>query len=185
MDSVSGQSSDVESGIDPGLGHVASALAGLGVQVWCWSSEDWKERTSEIARRYTMERLGPWRAYADVRSSAIHLSPEVCAELRSLAEPDAPITGDAPRDARAWSVFSLGHEAYHVSGVLDEAEATCFGMQSIENAARLLGRTAAEGRHLATLYWKHWYGELDSSHRSVGCRNGGELDMRPETDVWP
>jgi hypothetical protein len=179
------EASEVESGIDSRLGHAAAGLSGVDVAVWCWSSEDWKKRTAGLARRYKMERLGPWRAYTAVNRSAIHLSPEICAGLRSLAEPEVPIPDDGPRDRRAWSLFGLAHEAYHALGISDEAVATCYGMQSMEKAARLLGRSAAEGRRLAMLFSKHWYPGLGSEYRLDGCRNGGELDLHPETDVWP
>jgi hypothetical protein len=185
-DSVSADPSDVESGIDPRLGRVARGLSGSDVEVWCWSSEDWKERAAEWERRDPLERqLGPRSAYTDISASTIHLSPEICAELRSLVEHDVAITGDAPGDPRAWSLGAFAHEALHTMGERDEARATCFGMQWMEEAAVILGRTAAEGRHLATQFWKHWYDRLPPSYRSNDCRDGGRLDLRPETHVWP
>ena len=184
-DPASAEASDVESGIDPRLGRVASELSGLDVDVWCWSSEDWKKRVAEWERRDPLDRrLGPRSAYTDTDASTIHLSPEICAELRSLVERDVAITGDPPGDPRAWSLGAFAHEAFHAMGYVDEAQATCFGMQSMEGAAVMLGRTAAEGRHLARLFWKHWYHRLPPSYRSDDCRDG-RLDLRPETHVWP
>jgi hypothetical protein len=175
---------EVESGLDPRLGRAAAALTGFGVQVWCWSSEDWNKRTTQRARRWKTEKLGPWAGYTVVNPPAIHLSPEICAVLRHLAENDAPIKRYVARDPRAWALFAFAHEAYHAWGVLDEAKASCYGMQSIERSARLLDRTAAEGRRLATLIWEDLYAELRPSYRSSECRNGFELDVRQDTNVW-
>jgi hypothetical protein len=184
-DPASAGPSEVQSGIDPRLGRVATALSRLRVTVWCWSSEDWKKRTAAWERRDPLDRkLGPWSGYTDMSASTIHLSPEICAELRGLVEHGAGIPRDATRDARAWSLGVFMHEVHHTRG-LDEARATCLGMQWMEKAARLLGRTAAEGRRLATLFWKHWYDRLPPSYRSDDCRDGGGLDLRPETHVWP
>jgi hypothetical protein len=176
---------EVESGLDPRLGRTAAALTGFGVPVWCWSSEDWDKRTTRRARRWRTEKLGPWAGYTVVIPPAIHLSPEICAVLRQLAENDAPIERYVARDPRAWALFAFAHEAYHAQGISDEAEASCYGMQSIQRSARLLGRPAAEGRRLATLFWDDLYAELRPSYRSSECRNGFVLDMRENTNVWP
>jgi len=185
-DPAAAEPSEVQSGIDRRLGRVAGGLSGRDVDVWCWSSEDWKKRVAEWERRDPSDRkLGPWSGYTDVGASMIHLSPEICAELRGLVEHEAAITGDAPRDARAWSLGAFAHEAYHAMGYLDEALATCFGIQAMEGAALMLGRTDAEGRHLATLFWKHWYERLPPSYRSDECRDGGGLDLDLNTRVWP
>ena len=58
-------------------------------------------------------------------------------------------------------------------------------MQTIRAAAIALGRTAREGRFLANLYWNRWYRWNPGSYRSRECRNGGALDLRPQSDVWP
>jgi hypothetical protein len=185
-DSVFADPSDIESGIDPRLGRVASGLSGSDADVWCWSSEDWKERVAEWERRDPLDRrLGPRSAYTEMDASTIHLSPEICAELRSLVEHDLAITGDAPGDPRAWSLGAFAHEAFHAMGYRDEAQATCFGMQEMEGAAVMLGMTPAQGSHLATLFWKHWYDRLPPSYRSDECREGGGLDLDLKTDVWP
>jgi hypothetical protein len=80
----------------------------------------------------------------------------------------------------------LDHEAQHVRGVRDEAIAECNGMQAIDTAARALGRTGEEGRYLASLYWKSSYPKLeDPAYHSAECRDGGRLDLHPQSDVWP
>ena len=174
--------SSVESRIDPRLSRVAAALSGTRTGVRCWSKADWMRRTAEFDWEGG-ETLGPWSAFAS--GPGIELSPEICAELTRLALRRAPVWTDPRPDALAWSVSALAHEAQHVSGIHDEALAECYGMQSIAAAARRLGRTPAEGRYLASLFWRRWYPWIRASYRSPDCRNGGPLDLHPDTNVWP
>jgi hypothetical protein len=148
------------------FGHVVAVLAGLGADVRCSS-------------------VGPWRGYTTVPLPTVTLGPAICSELTRLAHDDHPVWRDEWPDALAWSVETLAHESMHVSGIRDEAKAECYGMQRIPIAAAGLGRTADEGRYLATLYWRHWYPWITPSYRSQECRNGGRLDLHPASDVWP
>ena len=148
------------------FGHVVAVLAGQGVDVRCSS-------------------VGPWRAYTTlVPLPTVTLGPAICSELTRLAHDDLPVWRDESPDALAWSVETLAHELMHVSGIRNEAKAECYGMQTIPAVAVALGRTAKEGRYLATLYWRHWYPWIVRSYRSRQCRNGGRLDLRA-SDVWP
>jgi hypothetical protein len=173
-----------ESRADTRLGRVAADLSGVGTTVWCWSPDGWKQEQARLVAR-PEDRLGPWRGYTRLSPRSIHLSPEVCAQLTRLRDRRASIAADASPDALAWSVGALAHEAQHVAGIFSEIEAECYGMQSIARAARLLGRTAREARYLATLYWKHWYFWVSREYWSRECRNGGRLDLRPNTGRWP
>jgi hypothetical protein len=83
------------------------------------------------------------------------------------------------------SVETLAHESVHVTGNLSEALAECWGMQTIPTAALELGRTREEGRYLAELYWRRWYRFRHRPYWSSECRNGGALDLHPDTDSWP
>jgi hypothetical protein len=105
--------------------------------------------------------------------------------LAKLVRNGAPVWHDASPDALSWSVETLAHEAQHVAGVVSEAEAECYGMQTTPRAALLLGRTAEEGRYLAAVYLKHWYARLKPPYSSSDCRNGGPLDLHSDSDVWP
>jgi hypothetical protein len=178
--------SDVETREDPRLAGVASVLAGRRARVRCWSRSDWKERTSDLERRFpTVDLAGPWRAHTVPYSvPVVEFSPEICAALTALAD-GAPVRSSESPEAFAWALSSLAHEAVHASGVLREAEAECYGIQSIRRASMLLGRTSAEGQYLAALYWKRWYRWHDRAYRSAECRNGGRLDVRRATNVWP
>lgn len=159
----------------------------VGADVYCWSHADWRRRTADLKRRWPdQERLGAWRGYTSyVPVVSVHVSPEICSELTRLGRLAEPVWEDGERDALAWSVSALAHESVHVRGEPDEAKADCYGMQSIRRTALELGRSAEEGQYLAERYWKRWYRWSKPPYHSRECRNGGRLDLRPRTDVWP
>jgi hypothetical protein len=85
----------------------------------------------------------------------------------------------------AWSVQALAHEAWHLAGELNEARTQCFGMQSTAEVAERLGAEPAHARALAAYLYAHVYPRLPSDYRTGHCRDGGPLDLRPESAVWP
>ena len=181
----------VESGRDASLSRAASALVEAKVEVWCWSLADWREKTVRLTRRYRAlgqggpSPFGPWSAFAWRHLNQVHLSPQVCDELHRLAEEPVRLAEAEWPDALAWAVSALAHEAHHVRGVVEEAEAECFGMQSITRTARLLGRSNAEGRSLTLRYLERWRPGLPASYRSPECRSDGLLDLDPDRATWP
>jgi hypothetical protein len=177
--------SSAESRIEPRFSRVASSLAGRRAQVRCWSPEDWEKRASEWARWPSTSWVGSWGGYTSADGERVNLAPAVCVLLTRLAYQRVPVYEDGWPDGLAWSVALLAHEAQHVRGVLNEAKAECYGMQSVRTAAQALGRTAEEGRYLAWLYWENSYPSGDAPYRSRECRNGGSLDLHPRSDVWP
>jgi hypothetical protein len=177
------ESMDTPSRVDPVYSRVATALARRATRVQCWSRADWRRRAAEWeARTPWLGELGPWRAYTLRRT--IHLSPAICAELEVLVRSPRPIWRDRWPDALAWSMQALVHEAVHASGIKNEAKAECYGMQNTRTATVLLGRSAAEGRYLARLYWKHWYQWQQEPYHSPKCHKGGVLDLH-RSNAWP
>jgi hypothetical protein len=175
-----------ESRIEPRFSRVASTLSGRRAEVRCWSREDWQKRASEWARWPDVSPLGPWRGYTSKDHERINLPPAVCDSLTRLVYEHVAARKDSWPDALAWSVALLAHEAQHVRGISNEAMAECYGMQSISTATRELGRTDEEGRYLASLYWENSYpDQKDPVYYSRECRNGGRLDLHPESDGWP
>jgi hypothetical protein len=84
----------------------------------------------------------------------------------------------------AWAIHVLAHEAAHARGILDEATAECYGLQTTADAAMQLGRSRRDADYLAAVYWKHWYVWLGDSWRSSECRPGGRLDLH-KRGQWP
>jgi hypothetical protein len=170
---------------DPWLGRAASALAGRDAAVTCWSHAGWRAEDERRAREFHVDSLGPWAAFTELEPPAIQLSPEICIELDRLAQLGSAVRRDRSRAAIAWSMEVLAHESVHASGDRDEAVATCWGMQRMPREAQLLGLSAADGRYLARLFWRVWYRRLRPAYRSAECRDGGALDLRPASDIWP
>jgi hypothetical protein len=180
--------SSAESRIEPRFSRVATLLSGRRAEVRCWSLGDWDKRMAERRALWGQdEDLGTWGAYtsSDWRAR-IQLAPAVCAELGRLAYQDVSALEDEGGESLAWAVAVLAHESEHVRGIDDEAAAECYGMQSIRAAARALGATRREAAFLAVLYWYRWYPGLDDpDYRSPECRDGGRLDLRRRSTIWP
>jgi hypothetical protein len=176
---------DSTSRIDPLFSRVVSRLAGREAKVHCWSRAHWAKRAAEWAERWPqLGELGPWRAYSLPHTAEVHLSPAICALLRSFVSLPVPASRTRWPYALAWSVQALSHESVHVKGIVSEVKADCYGMQSIDEAMIALGRSRSEGRYLASAYWNYWYPAHGPDIRSSECRNGGRLDLSVSA-LWP
>jgi hypothetical protein len=171
--------------VDDRLSRAILAVTRYGSQVQCYSYGDWKRASARWTKEYPrLGRIGAWRALV-YPTGFVHLSPEVCAELHRLRALRTPAWADERPDALAYALGALAHEAVHVTGNGNEVEAMCTGMQWMPRFADELGRSRGEGRYLATLFWLHWYPWYRPDYRSSECRDGGRLDVRPASGVWP
>jgi hypothetical protein len=112
-------------------------------------------------------------------SSKARLDRTICASLARLARGDG-----AGVEQGALAVEALAHEAYHLAGVQDEAATQCYGLQAMRFVAARLG----VARDLGDAYVRAAvarYPTLAEEYRSVECREGGALDLHPETGVFP
>jgi hypothetical protein len=175
---------ETTSHVDPLYGRVVSTLAGRKTLVFCWSQADWATRLAERRARWPdADPLGPWRAYTSLELPSVHLSPEVCAQLAHVTRADS-LGRAGSVDAVAWAVHALAHEAAHARGILNEATAECYGLQTTADVAMQLGRSRKDADYLAAVYWKHWYVWLGDHWRSSECRRGGRLDVH-RRGQWP
>ncbi len=87
--------------------------------------------------------------------------------------------------ANAVAVQVIAHEAVHLSGEMNEAITECYGMQHAAEVAQELGATPMQAQQLAEFYWEAVYPDMPDEYRTSDCVNGGPLDLRPDTDVWP
>jgi hypothetical protein len=92
-----------------------------------------------------------------------------------------------PRDVTrsVWAVHTLAHEAWHLAGERDEGVTECRALQTTEWTALRLGATPVEAQALAVYVLRHLYPGLPAEYRPPACRDGGALDLRPETPAWP
>lgn len=134
--------------------------------------------------------------YVAEGSSVVHLAPEVCYSLhRLLVLEEAPDLTCLERSRRARaqlcslearlvaaSLQTLAHEAQHVAGITNEARAECYGLQTVERAAQLLGVSDMT----PSLAWYAWrQTRRPPEYRSAECKAGGKLDLDPATEAWP
>ena len=174
--------------VEPRFSAVLSDLAGHRAEARCWSEADWRRLSRQrSAWPRHARRLGPWSAYASPAHDQAHFSPTLCAVLSRVVYQHVSVWDDEWPGAVAFAVATLAHESQHLRGILNEAKAECYGLQEIPRTAQLLGRTQAEGRYLARLYWRDDYNDpdRDSAYVSTECRDGGALDLRPATSEWP
>jgi hypothetical protein len=150
--------------------------------VWCWSVADWKLRRDPWRGREHRWK-GLWGGYT--LGGAVQLAPNECAVLKLLSTSPAPVREWKHPEALAWSTYVLAHESIHVAGYRSEKKATCWGLQRVSKTALALGRTETDARYLADLAWRHAYRRNPPSYRSPECRDGGRLDLRPKSHIWP
>lgn len=82
------------------------------------------------------------------------------------------------------AVHILTHEAMHVAGHLNEAEAECAAVQRDMLTAEALGANTLEAKELAQRYWKQIYPHLPTAYMSPECAPGGTFDEQLPTSPW-
>jgi hypothetical protein len=88
----------------------------------------------------------------------------------------------------AQAIQTLAHESIHLKGNANEAEAECYGMQSLAYTAMQLGDTADDAASIAEYYATQLYPQRQSqspAYWSADCREDGPLDLTPGDGVWP
>jgi hypothetical protein len=172
------------------LAAIASEITGREVGVSCpgllmrWLT---LESTDTLAG--TVEFDGDGRPAGETK-----LRERPCAELDALAEGrrDAELAcaerstscGDSVQRV-AWSLDTITHEAWHLYGIANEAEAECRAVQTNAWAGMRLGLTEEQARGLARLHYEAIYQQKPDQYRSGDCRDGGAMDMRPDDSRWP
>lgn len=184
-------------------------MAALGAAIWVvdsrtgWSSlsgetrleavERFSEEASVIAEKRVEVRCDEARDYvgavqhadgvAQVGGELAILTPEICDDLYRLAF-EGEVTGS--RTGRAIAV--LAHEAWHLRGVGDEGVTECSALQSGVELGERLGLSEGTAARLmrVQLTENALRGAGTLEYRFTGeCRNGGTLDLDPESDRFP
>lgn len=192
---------------------VFTAIAGLGLFAYAyrvdrdsgWSSVPTGDKaraearfTAEAARiagRAVTVRCDDGYAFTGVGSDAAgvafipralaYLDPDICKTLYRVAFEG----GAEPRDAAAFAITVLAHEATHLRGIRNEAETECYALQEGVRLGERLGLEAETARALM-----RGQRDRDLSDESIArldyrlspeCRNGGALDLRPDDPRFP
>ena len=179
------------------LGTIASQLAGRPVGVRCqgfWAAMlDINDRKGEVD-------FPQGRA-----PDHMFLTRDVCSRLRHFGAGKARRELDCLEtiDWRAWSpqvsfnaacerqaradveaLNTLAHEAMHLRGFVDEAQAQCYAIQEDAWTVARFGGNAAEGA-AAAAFVLALQPLLPSEYQSSACRAGGGLDLWPGTPAFP
>jgi hypothetical protein len=163
--------------------RVASRLAHKHVAAHCWSFADWRSLNDEV--------LALWHhgvdfaeGFANIGADSIELNPYVCTTLALLQVQAYDNDYRTYALAYADAVDTLAHEATHARGVSDEAQTECYAIQLVPRTASLLGLSPAVGRLFANALWRD-YPHEPRGYGTPRCRNGGPLDLRPGSAIWP
>jgi hypothetical protein len=163
---------------------VAIEVEGVAVEVRCWSEADWPKVVGE-ANDFTDGQTNPADELGFVLSrDRANLSPDVCKLLDDLVYRRLRPGGALQLDL-AQAVVVLVHEANHVAGTVDEAETECYAVQLARKAAVKLGTSRVYADRLARRYWRELYPRRPPAYRTPECRNGGPLDLYPDSPLWP
>ena len=165
-----------QSRIEPRLSRVLSQLTDIGrSEARCWSDADWKVVATHSA--YGPRELG---GFVDA-AGKVQLNPVICRALAGYLYDHADPHGLPLIEA----VVVFTHEAQHAAGEDREDHAECYGMQRARRTARLLGMSAADAEAVVSRYWRSVYQTETPPYFSTQCRDGGDLDLRPKSHVFP
>jgi hypothetical protein len=169
-------SSPARAQLEPKLGAVASRLAHRGVPVYCWSEAGWRGLTRRLGADGAagITRFHPLR---------IDISPIPCTALHEIKA--VASQRRYPSYDPSVGLIVLAHESQHAAGIRSEAVAECYGMQRMAETAVLLGVSRRFGEDYAIQYWSVAYQSHHDRYFTPRCRNGGPLDLRPRSNVWP
>lgn len=149
----------------------ASRIAGKPVSVGCDEARDY---VGYVQHADGIAIVGGDRAY---------ITPEICFALYRLS-----VEGDERGSQTARAIAVLAHEAWHLRGESDEATTECYALQSGVELGRRLGLDQGAARRLMAqqLTENMLRGAGSLEYRvSDECRDGGRLDLDPESRAFP
>jgi hypothetical protein len=120
---------------------------------------------------------------AAVGGELAYLTPERCLDLYRLAFKEEVRSS---RTGRALAV--LAHEAWHLRGVSDEGITECYALQSGVEIGQRLGLSADTARRMMRqqLVENELRGRSSPAYRvPPDCRDGGRLDLHPDSARFP
>jgi len=151
----------------------AAAIAGRAVTVRCDDAYGFTGVGSDAA------------GVAFQRRGLAYLEPDVCRTLNDITAGRSVRS----REDAAWAITVLAHEATHLRGIRDEAITECYAIQEGVRLGTRLGLPAAEAHDLMRAQFDRDLGDRSVQRFGyrlpVGCRDGGELDLRPADTAFP
>jgi hypothetical protein len=120
---------------------------------------------------------------AAVGGRLAYLTPERCESLYRLAFHD-----DVRSSKTGRAIAVLAHESWHLRGIRDESTTECYALQSGVELGRRLGLAEGTARRLMRQQLTENALHSGGSPEYVvgaGCRDGGPLDLNPDSPKWP
>jgi hypothetical protein len=120
---------------------------------------------------------------AAVGGELAYLTPERCQDLYRLA-----FDGEVRSSQTARALAVLAHEAWHLRGISDEGTTECYALQSGVGLGERLGLSEDTARRMMQQQLVENAGRTGAGTEYVvspDCRNGGTLDLDPESDRFP
>ncbi len=120
---------------------------------------------------------------AEVGGNLAYLIPERCLDLYRLA-----FKGEARSNRTGRALAVLAHEAWHLRGVSDEGTTECYALQTGVEIGERLGLSADTARRMMRqqLVENVLRGQASPAYRvPPDCRDGGRLDLSPNTTRFP
>ncbi len=154
------------------LARIAGEIAGRDVSVRCQSLVG---ELVDVDSEYGSVEFDRTGRPGDVAK----LDHGICTTLAKLSRGDR-----VPLERSALAVEALAHESYHLAGVKDEAATQCYGLQAMRWVAARLGLTPADASAYVAEALRR-YPTLPEAYRSAECRERGQLDLHPESGVFP
>ncbi|MFN2471776.1 MAG: hypothetical protein ABR583_12480 [Gaiellaceae bacterium] len=164
-----------ESRIEPRLTRALQELVGEGAEARCWSDGDW-----QVVATHNPYGAGEVGGFVE-SGGKIQLAPAVCKPLVAYLYGDR----DDDDDDLVWSLVVFAHEARHAAGEDEEDKAECYAMQDARRLGRLIGLAGKTADTIAERYWRERYPLNEFPYRSEECRDGGALDLHPDSRIWP
>jgi hypothetical protein len=165
----------------------------LGVETRAEAQERFSDEASRIAEKPVRIRCDESGAYvgaiqhadgvAAVGGDLAYLTPERCLDLYRLAS-----EGEVRSSQTGRAIAVLAHEAWHLHGVRDEGTTECYAFQSGVQLGQRLGLTEDAARQLMRQQLAENVGRSGASAEYLvppGCRDGGSLDLDPESSRFP
>jgi len=173
--------------IDAHFGSVVGSLTSIPTEVRCWSKDDWPHVLSEAAAYTSVDVRGEGTvlAFTSQVHNRINLGPSVCGPLDAFVYGGDRPTGGSKAALVADAVYVVAHESAHLSGIGDEALASCSGIQDTARVARLFGAKPGYAQALAAEFWRDQYDRQPAQYLTPYCGPERPLDRSPDDSVWP
>lgn len=169
------------------LGSIASEIAGRMVEVRCQGRLSAAVDVASESGTVHFDAKGQPASWTDLKRG-------ICLSLDRFRNGHGderfgclhdPLACDRSVVRSVHALETLAHESWHLGGQRDEATAECYGLQTIGLVAERLGAPRAQGEQLARAAFVGLYPGMPEQYHSNECRDGGALDLRPESAVWP